>query len=221
MRAAAVQLNSNEDKARNLEIAERLVRDAPPRARSCRAAGEVQRARLTRADLLAGAEPLDGPTLRWASVACARARLWLVAGSIVERVEGDDKLRNTSVLIGPDGAIARGLPQDPHVRRRSRRHDLPRVRRRRRPATRSSSRSGRAEARAGGLLRPSLSRSSSGSWRCAARGRSRCLGVHRADRPGALGGARARPRDREPGVRDRGRPGRAAIRPTTRATGTR
>ena len=36
----------------------------------------------------------------------AELGLWLVAGSIVERVAGDDKLRNTSVLFAPDGDVA-------------------------------------------------------------------------------------------------------------------
>ncbi|PWU23207.1 MAG: hydrolase [Candidatus Rokuibacteriota bacterium] len=114
MRASAVQLNSNEDKSRNLEIAERLVR---------RAAGE--RAELvvlpekfnvigTPEDLAAGAEALDGPTLRWAGALARELGIWLVAGSIVERVEGDDKLRNTSVLFDPDG-VRRALYRKIHM----------------------------------------------------------------------------------------------------------
>jgi predicted amidohydrolase len=56
-------------------------------------------------DLRAGAEPIPGPTTDWAAALCRELDLWLVAGSIVERVEGDDKLRNTSVLVGPDGEL--------------------------------------------------------------------------------------------------------------------
>ena len=41
----------------------------------------------------------------WAAALGRELGLWLVAGSIVERVEGDDKLRNTSVLVGPDGEV--------------------------------------------------------------------------------------------------------------------
>jgi deaminated glutathione amidase len=56
--------------------------------------------------LIGGAEPLDGPTLRLASALAAELGIWLVAGSIVERVEGDERLRNTSVLFDPDGGVA-------------------------------------------------------------------------------------------------------------------
>ena len=107
MRAAAIQLNSNEDKARNLARAERLLREA--------AADRAQLAVLPEKfnvlggpdDLRAGAEPIPGPTTDWAAALCRELDLWLVAGSIVERVEGDDKLRNTSVLIGPGRRAAR------------------------------------------------------------------------------------------------------------------
>ena len=56
-------------------------------------------------ELRAGAEGVPGSTTQWAGELCRELGVWLVAGSIVERVEGGDKLRNTSTLIGPDGAI--------------------------------------------------------------------------------------------------------------------
>jgi deaminated glutathione amidase len=105
MRAAAIQLNSNEDKDRNLATAGRLLREA--------AAGGSQLAVLPEKfnvlggpdALRAGAEPIPGPTTDWAAALCRELGLWLVAGSIVERVDGDDKLRNASVLVGPDGEL--------------------------------------------------------------------------------------------------------------------
>ncbi|HEX3981710.1 MAG TPA: carbon-nitrogen hydrolase family protein [Acidimicrobiales bacterium] len=55
------------------------------------------------------AEPLDGPTARWASEQAAKHRIHLVAGSFPERpVEGTrtgNRLFNTSCLFGPDGAL--------------------------------------------------------------------------------------------------------------------
>ena len=63
----------------------------------------------------------------------------LVAGSIVERREGHEKLANTSVHVGPDGEITRRLPQDPHVRRDGRRASSTASPRPRSPATRSCS----------------------------------------------------------------------------------
>ena len=57
-------------------------------------------------DLQAGAEPLDGPAVTWARDVARELGIDLVAGSVSERVEGEDKLRNTSLHIGPDGEIA-------------------------------------------------------------------------------------------------------------------
>ena len=104
MRASAVQLNSNDDKARNLEIAERLVRRAADEGAELVVLPEKFNLIGSLEQLVAGAEPLDGPTLRWAGALARELGLWLVAGSVVEQVEGDDKLRNTSVLFDPEGA---------------------------------------------------------------------------------------------------------------------
>jgi deaminated glutathione amidase len=106
MRASALQLNSNENKERNLEIAERLVRRAASDGAELVALPEKFNLIGSSEQLVAGAEPLDGPTIRWAAALARELGLWLVAGSIVERVEGDDKLRNTSVLLDPEGAVA-------------------------------------------------------------------------------------------------------------------
>src|SRR6266516_2410644 len=105
MRAAAVQLNSNEHKERNLEIAERLVRKAAAEGAELVVLPEKFNVLGSPEHLAAGAEPLDGPTLAWAASLARELGLWLVAGSIVEKVEHDEKLRNTSALLGPDGAI--------------------------------------------------------------------------------------------------------------------
>jgi deaminated glutathione amidase len=57
------------------------------------------------ADLRAGAEPLDGPAVTWARAAARELGIDLVAGSVSERVAGEEKLRNTSLHIGPDGEV--------------------------------------------------------------------------------------------------------------------
>src|SRR5919197_2046528 len=105
MRASAVQLNSNEDKARNLEIAARLIRRAAADGAELVVLPEKFSVPGSPEQLAAGAEPLDGPTLRWAGGLAAELGLWLVAGSVVERIEDDDKLRNTSVLFDADGSV--------------------------------------------------------------------------------------------------------------------
>ena len=105
MRTAAIQLNSNQDKARNLARAERLLREAASDGAGLVVLPEKFNVLGSPDQLRAGAEPVPGPTTDWAAALARDLGLWLVAGSIVERVEGDDKLRNTSVLIGPDGEL--------------------------------------------------------------------------------------------------------------------
>jgi deaminated glutathione amidase len=53
----------------------------------------------------AAAEPLDGRFISWARATASELGIDLVAGSIVERVEGREKTANTSVHVGPDGEV--------------------------------------------------------------------------------------------------------------------
>lgn len=102
MRAAAVQLNSNGDKARNLERAERLVRAAAADGAELVALPEKWNLLAGGEELIAGAEPLDGPTLSAARGWAGELGIHLLAGSIAEQGPAD-KAFNTSVLIGPGG----------------------------------------------------------------------------------------------------------------------
>jgi deaminated glutathione amidase len=103
MRGAAVQLNSGEDKARNLEVAERLVRAAAADGAELVCLPEKWNLLGSAEALLAGAETLDGPSLTAARGWARELGIHLVAGSVAERADGQDRLFNTSVLIGPDG----------------------------------------------------------------------------------------------------------------------
>jgi deaminated glutathione amidase len=102
LRAAAVQLNSTGEKARNLATAERLVRAAAADGAELVALPEKWNLLAAGEELLAGAEPLDGPSLTAARGWARELGVHLLAGSIAER--GGAKAWNTSVLIGPDGA---------------------------------------------------------------------------------------------------------------------
>jgi predicted amidohydrolase len=101
VRAAAVQLNSTADKARNLATAERLVREAAADGAGFIALPEKWNLLAGGEELAAGAEALDGPSLTAARAWARELGVHLLAGSISERGEG--KASNTSVLIGPDG----------------------------------------------------------------------------------------------------------------------
>jgi predicted amidohydrolase len=103
MRAAAVQLNSQDNKERNLEVAERLVRDAARGGAELVCLPEKWNLLGDSAALLDGAEPLEGPSLSAARAWARELGVHLLAGSIAERVEGHERLSNTSVLIGPQG----------------------------------------------------------------------------------------------------------------------
>jgi deaminated glutathione amidase len=105
MRVAAVQLNATPDLERNLERADRFTRAAAADGAQLIVLPEKWSA-LGRGDaLVAGAQALDGPAITWARDAARELGIELVAGSISERVEGEERLRNTSVHIGPDGDI--------------------------------------------------------------------------------------------------------------------
>jgi predicted amidohydrolase len=102
LRAAAVQLNSSGDTARNLAAAERLVRVAAGDGAELVALPEKWNLLAGGEELLAGAEPLDGPSLAAARGWARELGIHLLAGSIAERTDGD-RAFNTSVLLGPDG----------------------------------------------------------------------------------------------------------------------
>jgi predicted amidohydrolase len=108
MRVAAVQLNSTDDYERNLEVAERLLREAADDGAEMVVLPEKWTVLGPPDALRAGAQPLDGPALRAAAGWAQDLGIHLVAGSVAEqdrRAEGRQKLFNTSVLIGPDGAF--------------------------------------------------------------------------------------------------------------------
>src|SRR3954451_17182561 len=105
MRAAAIQLTATPDTQRNLETADRLVRRAAALGAELVVLPEKWSVLGRGEDLLAGAEPLDGPAITWACTTARELGIDLVAGSISERVDGEEKLRNTSVHVGPDGAL--------------------------------------------------------------------------------------------------------------------
>jgi deaminated glutathione amidase len=105
LRAAAVQLTATPDKARNLETADRLVRRAAADGARLVVLPEKWSLLGRGADLRDGAEPIDGPAVTWALGAARELGIDLVAGSVAERVNGEAKLRNTSLHIGPDGEV--------------------------------------------------------------------------------------------------------------------
>ncbi len=105
LRAAAVQMNSTADVEANMAAADRLVREAAERGAELVLLPEKFNLLGNTAEYHAGAEPLDGPTAQWAAGIAAELDLDLVAGSLVERRPGREKLANTCLHFGPDGEL--------------------------------------------------------------------------------------------------------------------
>ena len=101
--AAAIQMTAGNDKAANLERAERLVRVGAARGANLVALPEVFNWRGKRAEQAAAAETLDGESLGLMARLARELRIHIVAGSITERGEDSSRSYNTSVLLGPDG----------------------------------------------------------------------------------------------------------------------
>ena len=103
MRAAAVQLNSTDDKGRNLATADRLTRSAAAAGADLVVLPEKFNLLADEGGMRASAEPLDGPTLGWAREAARELSIDLVAGSITERRPGHERASNTCVHFNPAG----------------------------------------------------------------------------------------------------------------------
>jgi predicted amidohydrolase len=105
VRAAAVQLQSTDDKDRNLADADRLTRAAAADGAELVVLPERLDIRGTASDYAAGAESLDGRAVTWARDTARELGIDIVAGSVAERREGHERVANTSVHAGPDGEL--------------------------------------------------------------------------------------------------------------------
>ena len=91
MRVAAVQLTSTADFSANLETADRLTRAAAADGAQLVVLPEKWSALGRGEDLVAGAQPLDGPAITWARETARELGIDLVAGSISERVADEQR----------------------------------------------------------------------------------------------------------------------------------
>jgi predicted amidohydrolase len=106
VRAAAIQLNASDDVDANLETADRLVREAAGLGAELVALPETWTVMGGRDEMIAGAQPLDGPAISWARATARELGIDLIAGSLSERRDGQLPLSNTSVHVDPSGEIA-------------------------------------------------------------------------------------------------------------------
>ena len=105
MLAGAIQLNASDDVDRNLETADRLVRQAAGRGAELVVLPETWTVLGGPEHLRAGAQTLDGPAIGWARSVAAELGIDLVAGSLYEQRDDRHKGANTSVHIDPAGEL--------------------------------------------------------------------------------------------------------------------
>jgi predicted amidohydrolase len=102
----AVQLTSTADRSRNLETAVRLVNEAADLGARLIGLPENFAYMGPEEGRRAGAEPLEGPTVKALCEVARRRGVYVLAGSIAEKVDDPGKTANTSVLIADDGRVA-------------------------------------------------------------------------------------------------------------------
>lgn len=100
-----VQMQSGLDKEENLLTAERLVNEAARRGASVVALPEYFSFGAMGPLQRENAEPVPGPTVERLCRMAGAARVFLVGGTLAERLHDTDKVFNTSVLINPRGEI--------------------------------------------------------------------------------------------------------------------
>ncbi len=98
-------MQSGPDKAQNLARAERLVDEAAGMGAAVVALPEHFNCGGTTRVQWENAEPIPGPSVDRLCMKASKAGVYLVAGSLAERVAGTDKAFNTSLIIGPRGEI--------------------------------------------------------------------------------------------------------------------
>ena len=106
MKVSIIQMNSISDKAANVAAAEALIE----RAVKEEGPGWVLLPEFfdwaggTRADKLANAEPFPGgPAYEMARRQAVKHRIFVHAGSIMERIDGEERIHNTSVVFNREG----------------------------------------------------------------------------------------------------------------------
>lgn len=103
--AAAVQMNSGEDKADNWAAAERLVRRAVAEGAQLVVLPEYFNCLGDRRTMLAEAESLAGPTAEKLSAWAGELQITLVGGTFCEARPGMAKAFNTSLTFDPSGKL--------------------------------------------------------------------------------------------------------------------
>lgn len=103
--AAVCQLNATGDEAENWHQTQTLVDRAASYGASLVATPECTNYLGPHRPKVDKAEPLEGPTVSRYRELAARHGLHLLVGSVNEKADDPDRCYNTSLMIGPDGAL--------------------------------------------------------------------------------------------------------------------
>jgi predicted amidohydrolase len=101
--AAVAQMRSTADVAANLDAATRLIDEAVARGARFVALPENFAFLRSEGEPVPEAQPIDGEWVTRLAGRAAHHRVLLLLGSLPEKVPGDTRIHNTSVLLGPDG----------------------------------------------------------------------------------------------------------------------
>ncbi len=101
----AVQMTSTADRAKNLDVALRLVNEAADLGAKLVGLPENFAYMGPEEGRLAGAETLEGPTLGAIREVAKRRGIFVVAGSIAEKSPNAKMTANTSAIVADDGSI--------------------------------------------------------------------------------------------------------------------
>ena len=105
LRVACVQLNTCADVVENVRVAGGLVEEAAGAGARFVALPETWAFKGRRDGIMASAEETDGPSTAALAKLAARLGIFVLAGSHYEPSPTPDRVYNTSVLLGPDGAV--------------------------------------------------------------------------------------------------------------------
>nr|WP_321501672.1 carbon-nitrogen hydrolase family protein [uncultured Dethiosulfovibrio sp.] len=104
---AIAQMDSGPHKEINLQKMEGMISEASKQGASFVAFPETSIVMpATGEDREADSEEVSGPSISRLSEAAKEAGIWVHCGSFPERIEGDKRSYNTSVVISPEGKIA-------------------------------------------------------------------------------------------------------------------
>jgi predicted amidohydrolase/nucleoside 2-deoxyribosyltransferase len=103
--AVAIQMSSTPNKEENLDTAERLVRSAVSSGAALIALPELWNCHGLEDVYRESAEPIPGPTTEFLGGLARELGVYILGGSILERVPASTKPHNTSTFFGPDGGM--------------------------------------------------------------------------------------------------------------------